>query len=269
MKDQWTCVDDVVVDPYDKACKEFVEDDAKFASFKQDRRYTAVLEHVDPNHGRQYLEQIKQHKFQSIVTDIDQFKENDILGSPSAIMYEQPFGMVSPSTLRYIKNTYDILDFVGNAKCDRIAEIGGGYGGLCKCLSTKLSFSEYVIYDIPSACSLAKKYLSHFDVGPRVSHFSNCESDGNFDLVISNYAYSELGENLQSLYYDNVISKSRMSYMILNKGQVDREVFLKRAALDFDVSIEKVLDFWPPNGFLYYVTMTKRKSYDINRSQIY
>ena len=261
MKDQWTCVENTVVDPYDTACKEFVEDDAKFASFKQDRRYTAVLEHVDPNHGRQYLEQIKRHKSQTIATDIDKFKENDMLGSPSSIMYEHPFGMVSPSTLRYIKNTYDILDFVGSEKCDRVAEIGGGYGGLCKCLSKKLNFSEYVIYDIPSACLLAKKYLSNFDVGARTKHFSNCESDGIFDLVISNYAYSELGENLQRVYYENVISQSKRAYMILNKGQVDREEFLSRASKDFDIRVEKVLDFWPPNGFLYYVTMVKR---DIN-----
>jgi hypothetical protein len=46
--------------------------------------------------------------------------------------------------------------------------------------------------------------------------------------------------------------------MILNKGQVSREVFLKRAENDFDITIEKVLDFWPPNGYLYYTTMVKK-----------
>jgi hypothetical protein len=45
--------------------------------------------------------------------------------------------------------------------------------------------------------------------------------------------------------------------MILNKGQVDREVFIEKAKNDFDVSINKVLDFWPPNGHLYYTVMEK------------
>ena len=80
----------------------------------------------------------------------------------------------------------------------------------------------------------------------------------DIDLVVSNYAYSELNEELQNIYYDNVIANSNKVYMILNKGQVSREVFLKRAENDFDITIEKVLDFWPPNGYLYYTTMVKK-----------
>ena len=46
--------------------------------------------------------------------------------------------------------------------------------------------------------------------------------------------------------------------MILNRGQVSREVLLNRAKEDFHVTIEKVLDFWPPNGYLYFTTMEKK-----------
>ena len=46
--------------------------------------------------------------------------------------------------------------------------------------------------------------------------------------------------------------------MILNKGQVDREVFLNKAEKDFNINVEKVLDFWPPNGHLYFTTMIKK-----------
>ena len=46
--------------------------------------------------------------------------------------------------------------------------------------------------------------------------------------------------------------------MILNKGQVSREVLLKRAQEHFDVTVEKVLDFWPPNGYLYFTTMIRK-----------
>jgi len=80
----------------------------------------------------------------------------------------------------------------------------------------------------------------------------------DIDLLISNYAYSELGEKLQDLYYNNIIVNSKKVYMILNRGQVSREVFLKRAEKDFEVTVEKVLDFWPPNGHLYYTTLIKK-----------
>ena len=46
--------------------------------------------------------------------------------------------------------------------------------------------------------------------------------------------------------------------MILNRGQVSREVFLKKAEKDFEVTVEKVLDLWPPNGHLYYTTLIKK-----------
>ena len=46
--------------------------------------------------------------------------------------------------------------------------------------------------------------------------------------------------------------------MILNKGQVSREVLLERAQEHFDVTVEKVLDFWPPNGYLYFTTMIRK-----------
>ena len=46
--------------------------------------------------------------------------------------------------------------------------------------------------------------------------------------------------------------------MILNKGQVSRDVLLKIAEEDFTVTVDKVLDFWPPNGYLYFTTMVKK-----------
>ena len=78
------------------------------------------------------------------------------------------------------------------------------------------------------------------------------------DLVVSNYAYSELNGDLQEQYYEKVIKNAKKVYMILNKGEVDREVFLERAKKDFKVRVEQVLDFWPPNGYLFYTTMTRK-----------
>ena len=108
------------------------------------------------------------------------------------------------------------------------------------------------------ACKLQEKYLSNFEIEGDLFYHSEPEELKDIDLLISNYAYSELGENLQDLYYNNVVRNSKKVYMILNKGQVSREVLLKRAEKDFTVTVDKVLDFWPPNGYLYFTTMVKK-----------
>ena len=40
--------------------------------------------------------------------------------------------------------------------------------------------------------------------------------DEDFDIVISNYAYSELDKNLQDLYYDRIIKRSENGYLTYN-----------------------------------------------------
>lgn len=256
MIENWSCLTSEDTTPYAEICIEAVEDDKVFQNFKKDSRYTAILEHVSPEHGQRYFNGIMQYELDDELIEL--FKENDKIGGSSLIDYGEPFGKVSPSTLRYVQNTLDIAHFVGEGEVNKIVEIGGGYGGLCKTISCLCDFDEYHIYDIEPASKLQKKYLSNFDVIDRVSFHMEPEIIEEVDLVISNYAYSELNEELQEAYYENVIKNSKRVYMILNRGQVSRQVLLDRAQEDFEVNVEKVLDFWPPNGYLYYTTMVKK-----------
>ena len=52
MTEDWSCLSQQDTDPYAQICKEAVENDEKFKSFKKDQRYTAILEHVPYEHGR-------------------------------------------------------------------------------------------------------------------------------------------------------------------------------------------------------------------------
>ena len=67
-----------------------------------------------------------------------------------------------------------------------------------------------------------------------------------------------LVKNFKICTINNIIKNSKKVYMILNKGQVSREVLLKRADEHFDITVDKVLDFWPPNGYLYFTTMVRK-----------
>lgn len=241
---------------YITICEEASKNDNAFLSFKQDPRYTVMLEHVPPEQGSEYIKTIGQYDINQEL--ILKFKENDKYGGATLIDYGEPFGNISPSTLRYIQNTLDIANFFGEGDLKKIVEIGGGYGGLCRSINCLCDFEEYHIYDLESCGKLQKKYLSNFNISGEVLFHSIPEKIENVDLVISNYAYSELSAEYQELYYDAVIQNSNKVYMILNRGQVDREVFLNKAEKDFNINVEKVLDFWPPNGHLYFTTMIKK-----------
>jgi hypothetical protein len=256
MIENWSCLTAEDTTPYAEICTEAVENEEVFTTFKRDPRYTAILEHVSPEHGQRYFNGIMQYELDEDL--IEAFKENDKLGGANVLDYGEPFDQVSPSTLRYVQNTLDIAHFVGEGEIRKIVEIGGGYGGLCKTISCLCDFDEYHIYDIEPASKLQKKYLSNFDVSEKVSFHSSTEPIEDVDLVISNYAYSELNIDLQDAYYENVIRNAKRVYMILNRGEVSRQVLLDRAKEDFEVNVEKVLDFWPPNGYLYYTTMLKK-----------
>lgn len=256
MNEDWSCLGEECKDPYAEICTEAVENDKTFKRFKQDSRYTAILEHVSPEQGKLYADGVLQYDIDSEL--IESFKENDSIGGSSLYNYGEPFGRVSPSTLRYMQNALDISYFFGEGDLNKIVEIGGGYGGLCKTINCLCEFGEYHIYDMEPASKLQEKYLSNFDISGKVIQHSEPEELEDIDLLISNYAYSELGENLQDLYYNNVIKNSKKVYMILNKGQVSREVLLNRAKEHFVITVEKVLDFWPPNGHLYYTTMVRK-----------
>ena len=94
MTEDWSCLSQQDTDPYAQICKEAVEDDIKFESFKRDPRYTAILEHVPYEHGREYVDSIQQYEIDKDL--IESFKENDKIGGANIIEYDKPFGMISP-----------------------------------------------------------------------------------------------------------------------------------------------------------------------------
>ena len=174
---------------------------------------------------------------------ITKFKENDIYGTPEKCDYER-FGSISPSTIRYIKNTLDIINYVGCREVKNIVEIGGGYGGLCKTLSVLVDFDNYVLIDLPEVNALSEKYLSKFeDLSGRISQldFQELGEIEGTDLTISNYAFSELDCEQQINYYDTVVKNSKMFYMVYNNftvGNVNGQRFRQLASNDFDIIME-------------------------------
>ena len=211
----WTLQDSAVV-PYLQACRAASQGSDFFRGFKSHPAYRHVLEHVSYEEGKQYLDEIKiDYK-----DKLDEIKENDALGTPVTCTYDG-VGTISPTTVRYLKNTSDIVTKFGTS-FNSIVEIGGGYGGLCKVLSSFVDFEQYLLLDLEECNMLSRKYLSHFDL-PTMSYQAEeiVELEDRFDLLISNYALSECNRETQMMYIERFVKNSDKFYLMHNNFHAD------------------------------------------------
>lgn len=201
---------------YRNACQMAALFDSDFNSFKRNPEYNAILEHVSEDQGRQYKQHLDAY-FPDYLYKLEQFKENDAHGSPVVFEYEG-IGNFSPTTLRYIKVLSDLSHLFGSLDNFNIIEIGVGYGGQCKVISDFFNFNKYYLVDLDEALNLTDKYLTKLNVKnvEIVKPFDVTTLDKQFDLIISNYAFTELSSTTQELYLDKVLLRSSHGYITSN-----------------------------------------------------
>jgi putative sugar O-methyltransferase len=189
-------------------------------NFRRNFDYREILEHVDFRTGQLYLDRIK-----SLGFDVNQLIRiglpNDSYGNPRTYKYEN-LPRVSPTTLRYLAVACEIstqFDSLDNAN---IIEIGAGYGGQLAILSRMYKLESYSIYDLPQAQELTKHYLTSagVDLTPKMLDVNQVKA-ANCDLIISNYAFSELPSDIQMNYLTNVLANSTRGYLIMNSGKLN------------------------------------------------
>ena len=184
------------------------------AVFKRDPDYTRVLEHVSCEQGREYL-QVALARRPGLEDRLDTFRRNDEIGSPAVCDYG-PHGTFSPTTLRYVKVFADLVGLFGSLDGMRIIEIGGGYGGQCFVVSSASSPASYTLVDLEPCLELQRVYLDELGVTARVARAKDLPRDGEYDLVVSNYAFSECVGRVQREYLERVLSRSRRGYLTMN-----------------------------------------------------
>lgn len=153
--------------------------------------------------------------------DWQEFAKNDLYGSPIRFTYNiQGQNLtLSPTTIRYAKVLCDILSMYDTSNIKSIAEIGIGYGGQCRLIRSKLPDAMYSLVDLPEVIGLAEKYLTHYQEcrdNIRYLDGGHIYTNDEYDLVISNYAFSELKRAVQDMYLDKIILKSKRGYITYN-----------------------------------------------------
>lgn len=126
---------------------------------------------------------------------------------------------ISPSTLRYAKVLADLCEHFGDLNSLKICEIGVGYGGQARLALSKFpKIHTYSFVDLASVLKLTRKYLSHFpDITAKLEFLTLDKlPEQSYDLVISNYAFSELNRDIQELYAAKIIRHAKHGYITYN-----------------------------------------------------
>ena len=202
-------------DVYPQFCLEASKNPAVFTNFKRDPIYTEFLEHVSIFQGDAYLKEALNQNPEWFSL-LPQFQKNDLHGNPVTHSYPG-MGVFSPTTLRYIKVASDLKKHFGSLDNFNIVEIGGGYGGQCVVLKELFNIKNYTIIDLPGPIALTKTYLDKLGTqGVTLLTPDQIPTDQKYDLVISNYAFSECVAQVQKEYIDKVLSKSERGYLTMN-----------------------------------------------------
>jgi hypothetical protein len=189
-----------------------------FNNFKRRPAYRYILEHVSKEQGSEYLKILESRGDDVLDVGLTSVLLSDNLGNPMKYFYPKYNFKLSPTTLRYLKVASDLKILFGD-ELGKVAEIGCGYGGQSLVNDCVLNVSSAKLFDLPLVNKLIERYLnSHLLNGSFSTTTINNEDPQEYDLVISNYAFSELPKKLQTKYIHKVLSKSKRGYLTMNSG---------------------------------------------------
>jgi len=200
---------------YPGLCGLAARDLETFKKFRSSRVLVQALDHVSIEQGNLYISAIQKlgpwsEKFTEILFKIDK------VGKPRKF-YFKPYGTFSPTLLRYLKVYKDLENYFGSLKNLNIAEIGIGFGGQASLISLLSPPLSYTCYDLPPVLELAQKFMKEIDASGNFTFLDGRNPEPlNPDLVISNYAFSELNRDVQEQYLENVVLKSPRGYITWN-----------------------------------------------------
>lgn len=207
--------DSVLLDSYPSLCGSAAKNLEIFRKFRSSRVMVEALDHVSIEQGNDYILEILkngswQEKFTKVLVQIDK------VGNPRKFKF-RPYGTFSPTLLRYLKVYIDLEKNFGSLKNLNIVEIGVGFGGQASLIGLLDKPLSYTYYDIPPVLELAQKFTHELNVPGNFSFIDGRNpKPSNPDLVISNYAFSELNRDVQDQYLKHVVLPSPRGYITWN-----------------------------------------------------
>lgn len=207
---------------YIQTVTQLIQNEKSVSGFRRNFEYRRVLEHVDWSLCKQYLSRIDELSPGNKKALMQSHKPNDFFGSPHRFLISRSDWMAA-TTIRYISVLMEICSITPVSEQMRIVEIGVGYGGQAAIFNREFGIRDYSMFDLQPVHNLVIQYLKGID-SPLVPEFLDINSDFNrsWDLVISNYAFSELPSRLQTEYVVKVLKQANHGYLIMNSGRTNK-----------------------------------------------
>lgn len=223
---------------YVTICELAVSSEEVFSKFRRCHEYRLILEHVTKRFGKQYLELAMKNG--NALEYYKKIAPQNNIGSPVTLRFNK-IGYSSPTTIRYLKVLIQLIELFGQLDDKVICEIGVGFGGQAHAITVNQKVKKYLLYDLPPVLELNKKFLGAIGTLDKFEFIDGRDpSEKNSDLLISNYAFSELTRDVQLMYLERVILKAKSGYITWNE--------LSYIELD-GLSVEELLQTIP-NSFV-------------------
>ena len=207
-------------------------------SFKSHPDVTDMLEHVTPSLGEEYMTHLLTAPLLSAERIHAYCQKNDRIGGGQKHPYPYFFPTTSPATmrgglttspsnLRYLFQAHLICSHLCRLQKEtvEIVEVGCGYGGLFLAMDMvaplySIRISCYHLIDLPESSALQQWYLSAHEYNtPTRFHPASTYGDAidSTDLfLISNYCFSEIAEEHQQRYRQQLFPRVSHGFMAWN-----------------------------------------------------
>ena len=199
---------------YIEVVERAVIDETTFKIFRSIPGYRDILEHINDDLSKKYYFKLREELSHKEIIDLSKLIKN--IGNPPLKKFEK--NELNPTTLRYINVALDLRNKFNNCNFKNFVELGCGFGGQALILDKFYNINNYTFIDLPQVNSLIKKFVNLHCPNFEYS-FSNIETfnkNKEYDLFLSNYAFSELPKHLQLETIKSVISCANYGYMIVN-----------------------------------------------------
>ena len=205
---------------YVYAVRRFTTNPKAFIKFRRNFDYREILEHVNYTLGLKYFN-LGTEKYPDFLAILEKSRGIDLTGSPHRYRYKE-IGLISPTLIRYAYVMAELNEIFNFDEIESISEIGTGYGGQSAVIQSVHQVKCYTVYDLPEVSQLTQRFLSatNSKFTSRVGNWRS-SSEPPCDLLISNYAFSELPKTVQEVYLVNVASKAKRGYMVMNSGRTN------------------------------------------------
>jgi predicted O-methyltransferase YrrM len=126
----------------------------------------------------------------------------------------------SPSSLRYLAHAVWLMKEGYVQRGGRVIEIGVGFGGLAAMLAL-VADARVTLIDLPEVVAAAQSCMKDLGLD---HHLLEARTAGREDLVVSNYAFTELSVALQDSYIEEVLRFSGRGVILSNAEVFSRGI---------------------------------------------